>query len=231
MGILLPTDSAPFNIDGVYGALSADNMDVLSKQYDAKIEHVTGLYEYYKVAVDYKGVRFNWVSDNADMSASVLYAESIEGETNVDPSEIPGLTLDSPKVSDKLETVSSVVRKDGGYRVEAMYDSVIQIIDERVKRTQANAESIAAQIDQLNAVPATDVKVTQDAALTKLLSYPAWRATYTTGANEDTRTNMDIYVQTDDMDFRFHTSTPSESYIEYKKTIESWIQALEFTQS
>jgi len=55
-------------------------------------------------------------------------------------------------------------------------------------------------------------------------AYPC--ITYTTGSNEDTLANVDIYVQTGGMDYRFHTFTPVDALDTYNDIIEAWIDSL-----
>ena len=227
LGLLLPPKSDPYNVRGVTSALTPENLATLSSKYNAQIEHVDGMYEYYKISANDGTIQYTWVSDNADMSESSLYVQTADADSQTEDDKITGLVLAVPALpEDKLETIGSATNSDDTYRIEAIYDGIVHIYDERVLKTDSDAASIAAKITSLNAVESTGIKVKKDSALSKKFTYPVWRVTYTTGANEDTRTNLDIYIQTDGMDYRFHTDTPSEGYNEYEAQIETWIQSL-----
>lgn len=140
---------------------------------------------------------------------------------------IKGLVLVIPVLKDNVETVSNTDNEDGTYREELLFDGMVTVVTERVARIDYSEEAIAKQINKLNGVDASDLVVKKDDAISTKLSYPAWRITYTTGANEDTRSNVDIYIQTDEWDFRLHTSIPSDSFDDYLDNIEAWIEAID----
>ncbi len=222
LGILLPTGSKPYHISGSYAALSAETQEILETQYDATIQHVNGLYEYYMLSVAVKGIQYTWCSDNANMNESELYVQL----TDAAAQSAGVLTLEALALTVKLKEVSSVFRKDGTYRKELLYDGTVSIVLEGVERVDSDEHSITAHILALGDSAVVPVEIKKDTAVSTLLTYPAWRATYTTGANEDTRTNVDLYIQTDSMDYRFHTSTPADDFADYSERIESWIASL-----
>lgn len=164
----------------------------------------------------------------ATASPSPTETQSAAAETTAPA--IKGLVLTVPVLVKNVDTISSVVNADGTYREELLYDGMVSIVDESLAGVESTKEAISKQITSLNDVEVSDMTVAQDATISTKLSYPAWRITYTTGANEDTRANVDIYIQTDSGDFRFHTSTPVDAYDEYKESIESWIESFGLSQ-
>ncbi len=140
---------------------------------------------------------------------------------------IKGLVLIVPVLTDNVETVKNTKNEDGSYQEELLFDAMVSVVTERVARIEYSDEAIAKQINKLNGMDASDIIIKKDDAVSTKLSYPAWRITYTTGANEDTRKNVDIYIQTDDWDFRLHTSTPIDSVDDYSENIETWIESLD----
>jgi hypothetical protein len=77
LGIMLNADSLSLNVSGFQAGLSAGSIASLQKEFNVKTEHVNGLYEYYRIRAEIGGILYVWVSDNADMSDSVLYASLI----------------------------------------------------------------------------------------------------------------------------------------------------------
>ena len=74
LGIMLQADSPSCNVAGFQAGLSAEAISALKKEFHTETEHVTGMYEYYRIRADIGGVQYVWVSDQADMSSSALYA-------------------------------------------------------------------------------------------------------------------------------------------------------------
>ncbi|MDR1765516.1 MAG: hypothetical protein LBR77_05415 [Lachnospiraceae bacterium] len=97
------------------------------------------------------------------------------------------------------------------------------------------AEEVAKLVPQWNSgTTVSDIDVQPDEALGAKFTFPVWRVGYTTGENEDTDANVDIYIQTDTGDYRFHASVDGEAYdgflddYDYKAEIERCIQSLSF---
>lgn len=74
LGIMLKPESVSFNTAGFKAELSAESIKALDKEFKAKMEHVNGMYEYYRIQAEIGGILFVWVSDTADMASSALYA-------------------------------------------------------------------------------------------------------------------------------------------------------------
>lgn len=226
-GLMLPAESAPYNIDGVSAALSQDSLNTLLTKYDTQIEHVDGMFEYYRLAVSYQGVEYVWQSDSADMTDPTLYVFLTEtGDSAANEPDASALVWYVTALTDNFETISADYNNDGAYYEELLYDGMVRILLERIPGTDADALSIARNINALNGVDAEDISVEQNPVISAQLGYPAWWVTYTTGSNEDTLANVDIYVQTDGMDYRFHTSTPVDALETYSDIIEAWIDSL-----
>lgn len=139
------------------------------------------------------------------------------------------LTLEVPGLSDGAELINETNEDDGTSRTEWLYDSSVTIVSARVQCIEADAQSLETQIMDLGGMDTSKFDASIDDNLSQKFSYPVWRIRYTTGSNEDTRTNEDIYIQTDRMDYWFHTSTPSDFYEDYRETIETWIISLVFS--
>ena len=161
--------------------------------------------------------------------APTAAAETPSPAPEVTPAENPGLILAVPVLTKNVITVGIDNREDGTYREELLFDTLVNIVIERVKRAEANEQAIAKQIDSLNGIAAKGIVIAKDDAVSAKVTYPAWRITYETGENEDTRSNLDIYIQTDDWDFRFHTAVHVDS-VDFKYAIAEWIEAIELTQ-
>lgn len=77
LGIMLQADSS-CNVSGFQAGLSAESIFALEKEFNTKMEHVNGMYEYYRIHAEIGGIQYVWVSDDADMSNSALYASLIQ---------------------------------------------------------------------------------------------------------------------------------------------------------
>lgn len=144
---------------------------------------------------------------------------------------IEGLLLVTSLLVDSVEKISTETRADGTYYEQVLVDALVSVVFERVTRVESDEQAVTKQIASLNNVAITDVSIEQDTKVSSQLSYPTWRISYITGENEDTRQNVDLYIQTDGWDFRFHTSTPIDAYEDYKESIETWIESLDLTDS
>jgi len=230
--VMLPPDSAPLNVDGAFAALDDQAIKELSDNYGAQIEHVNGLYEYYEIAFVKDDIQYIWRSDYPDMTGSVLYAGVAQPEDeSSDNNYATGLTLVVPVLTDNVETVDSRFNDDGTYREELLFDGMVGIVTERVSGVEYSEDAVIAQISGLDGEDISNVSIEQDDAVSEQLSYPAWLVTYETGENEDTRQNVDVYIQTDGWDFRFHTSTPIDAFADYSENIEYWIESLGFFEA
>lgn len=137
-------------------------------------------------------------------------------------------TLEIPALPDGVELIEEVKGENGISHTRWLYDSMVLIESTSVECTEANVEDIATQIEKLNGNDTSDFYAAIDDTMSQKFTYPVWRISYYTGSNEDTRTNVDIYIQTDSMDYWFHTSTPSDFYEDYEESIETWIASLAF---
>lgn len=73
-GIMLQPDSALFNACGYQAELNTEAIAKRGNNFGAKIEHINGLYEYYRFQIEDAGIKYVWNSDFDDMSNSALYA-------------------------------------------------------------------------------------------------------------------------------------------------------------
>ena len=134
--------------------------------------------------------------------------------------------LDCPILNGRAEIVDDYVDQSGTYRHELEWGKVVAIVMQRLPRVANKQNAVVEQVGNQNESDMKDVVIKQDSKVTAALSYPAWRLTYTTGVDKYVRKNVDIYIQTDNWDFRFGVSIPTASYNEYAATIEDWIAAL-----
>ncbi|MGE4353666.1 MAG: hypothetical protein AB7D36_06245 [Oscillospiraceae bacterium] len=154
-----------------------------------------------------------------EVTASSLPETNAEGAGNM-------LMLKAPGIPSDAERISETDGDDGTCRTEWLYDGAVTIALARVPCAESDEESIAVQIGTLTGMDTADFTAAVDENLSQEFSYPVWRITYTTGENEDTHRNVDVYIQTDDMDYWFHTATPADFYTDYEPAIGVWISSL-----
>jgi hypothetical protein len=154
--------------------------------------------------------------------------EALNTPGSVDPKEakLTGLMLDVPVLNDRAEIVYEDVGEDGTYLEQLEWGKEVFISIQRLPRVDFNKEAVVTQIGNQNEGDTKDWTIAQDAGLSGRLSYPAWRCTYTSGADSLTKKNADIYIQTDSWDFRFGVCVPTDLYGDYSDTIEDWFASL-----
>lgn len=122
-----------------------------------------------------------------------------------------------------VEFYDNVINEDGTYREELYYDAAVYISSERLAPSEFGAE--AATIASLAGVAEEDITIFPY-ELPELGSYPAFRAEYIVGENEDTRYCVDVLIHTDNWDFLFHTAVPVDLMEDYSDLVGSWIETL-----
>jgi hypothetical protein len=90
---------------------------------------------------------------------------------------------------------------------------------EQLERAASDERSIVEAIQELEASAISISNATESIEHLGLLGYPCWLVTYDEGSNEDTVSCMDIYVQTDDYDYRLHSSVSADFYLDYHDEI------------
>lgn len=80
------------------------------------------------------------------------------------------------------------------------------------------------------ALPPSAVEVQEDDTIGDMLTYPAYRLRYHT-EGDGGFSNTDVYVQTDEWDFRLHVVTPQEEEQAYREQIAAWFASLLFQET
>ena len=102
---------------------------------------------------------------------------------------------------------------------EYAYDGMVYYTIEQLERAASDERSIVEAIQELEASAISISNATESIEHLGLLGYPCWLVTYDEGSNEDTVSCMDIYVQTDDYDYRLHSSVSADFYLDYHDEI------------
>jgi len=167
--------------------------------------------------------------------ASTATAPSSNPTANIsaDESNLAGTSLDIsiPALDETVDIISYEINPVGTYRREMLFDAMVGVTVARLEGISCNEEDIIARIINMSSTDIRDIVIIEDPSLTARLTYPAWRIAYTTGENEDTRQNTDIYVLTDEWNFYFHTAVPTDFAEEYNPIIESWIVSIGLTDA
>ena len=139
-----------------------------------------------------------------------------------------GLVLNIEKWPEGSEYSESALNPDGTYMYAEMLDALVYIQLERKKATFA---ADAAKVSLLLAEEDGDKpEAAQDEKLSERLTYPAYKAEFITGSNEDTRNNLAVYVGTDDWDFIISISVAADYLEEYEKRMKEWYDGLAFEE-
>ncbi len=138
-----------------------------------------------------------------------------------DPSGAPVLVYMMNQ--DYVEVISDVSNPDGTYQEQLIYDAVVFVSAERRLPSEFGEE--AATIAALAGVAEEDLTI-YPYELPELKSYPAFRAEYMLGENEDSRYCVDVLIHIDGWDYLFHTETSLDWMEDYSDIVEDWISTL-----
>lgn len=142
--------------------------------------------------------------------------------------EFDGLNLSGELDGDSIE-MTMVYQEDGGTNfVEYVVDDTVVVSYERHAPTVGSEAALALvrEMAEAQGVTADNLTIVDAADVSAQLTYPAYRIEYTTGANEDMCKAVDIYVETQDWAYVFHTLTPVDSFDAYSAKIDGWIATL-----
>ncbi len=171
----------------------------------------------------------------AILSMKTETVETDDGETSDEAVkglwiEVPGFPAEGEVVDFQMndEGVASYTRTlDGGAlalvveRLHAADDAGELTTPDDIGAFVAAFEGI--EEDTIHVSPSLD-------EIAKLYSYPVAGAEFTTGANEDLRKNLDLFIFTDQWLFRIHVSVMADSAENYEKQIEEWFTTLKMRE-
>jgi hypothetical protein len=146
---------------------------------------------------------------------------------------VEGLCLEIPKFPKDAEVIDFAQNEDGVVAYTRMIDDgCLVLVVERLKNVMDDGEDFTAGkvgkfVAEIEELGEDDVDVTEnEEEFAELYSYPVASATYTTGENEDTRGNFDLYMFTDEWVFRIKVSISAdymENYGGESGKIKDWL--------
>lgn len=157
-------------------------------------------------------------------------AESKGGIKYVDDAGQPlGLQLDIAAVlPGEVTEIERKVGADGIYHLAWLFNGMVSYSLERLPKAELGEGGVREAFARLEP-DAYDASLRPDDDMThRLNGAVAWMWYYSTGHNEDTRTNTDYYIQRDDFDYRFSVSVPADFADEYKQAVKSLVNGLVF---
>lgn len=139
-----------------------------------------------------------------------------------------GLQLDIAAVlpGEVIEGAHQVM-DNGIYRMTWIYNGIVSYSLERLPKAELGEDGVRAAFAEI-APFAYDASLRPDDDMTRRLGAVAWKWFYSTGKNEDLRTNTDYYIQRDDFDYRFSVSVPADFADENKQVVKSLVNGLVF---
>lgn len=102
-------------------------------------------------------------------------------------------------------------------------DDVEGLIEMRVNNDDIDKKILEENLGSI------DVK-TDAAEFAKRFTYPCATAEYLTGANEDTRKNVSLFIFTDLYSFEVAISLPTDAAEEYAESTREWVKSLRLTE-
>ncbi len=129
-----------------------------------------------------------------------------------------------------IKTIRVAGTDDGTYIIEELFNKTIAFSTERRKSMNNVEEEYLHNLTRKIDTSAHDIEVSKDDKMSARLTYPSWKITYESGFNEDTRKCIDYYVQTEEFDYRFHTSIDSDEFDSQSHHLEAWFDNLEMKE-
>ena len=139
-----------------------------------------------------------------------------------------GLWLSIPSVESEGTLMRSEENAQGVRADTYFYDGLVAIVIERLLPGSGDTlESIVARTASWENVSEEEIATEVDDVTAGQLGHPSYRLFYTTGGNEDTRWNMDLWVMTGPWDFRVHVVIPIDYDEEYAEQVIHWFYEVE----
>lgn len=137
------------------------------------------------------------------------------------------LWISMPEMEAEAVLVSVDETEEGKREDQYLYESAIHITCERMRPRGNGIEAAVDYTMQEEGIAADDIDAQEDENATQRLTYPVYRLAYTTGSNEDTSWNMDMYIQTDGWDLRVHVRIPIDMEEDYAEQVVRWFSSAE----
>jgi hypothetical protein len=165
------------------------------------------------------------------MLAVSVYAAPVFADDSDE--SVKGLWIEVPHLPEDAEAVDFQMNDEGVAAFTRIIDGgVAALAVERLKPDEIgfSPEAAAEFVAETEGIDAGDVTAEALDDLAEKYTYPVIGAGYTTGENEDTRQNVDIYIFTDQWVFRLHTSIAIDYAEEYMEKVEDWFSNLKFRE-
>jgi hypothetical protein len=108
-----------------------------------------------------------------------------------------------------------------------MLDAVVFLTVTKLPCAKADENSVKAAMSAGLGISGDSFSVKLEQSLTAQYSYPTYVTGYMSGANEDSRDNFALYMQTDTYDFLVVASIPVDYTDYYTEEVYSWFANLE----
>lgn len=142
--------------------------------------------------------------------------------------EFDGINLTSELSGENIEMTLVYQNEDGTNFAEYLVDSLMVVSYERLMPTEGAdaAQSAVSALLEAQGLEPVDMAIVEDADVTARLGHQAYRITYRIGSGADECGAVDIYIQTDEWAYRYHSLTPVNNADECVARIEECIATL-----
>lgn len=153
----------------------------------------------------------------------------LNGECLFDPALLD--VMDPPLVYGQDKTLSlefdttglDVIIPDAEYSL----DGLVYYKVERLTSAEYGEDTVRAKVADLENINADGIEISSlSEPPENISSYPVWKLSYTTGSNEDTSLCVDIYIQTDGADYRFHAVVDADYEADYAADLAKRVNSL-----
>lgn len=181
------------------------------------------------------GFKVNW--DAASRSVylySALYdpPDNPPAITSDDEIKNAGLWLGVDNFPDKAILMDSQMNYAGAAaQTYSLDDGLLLLVIERLPAVAADMQAVKEAIAEYQGIAAANISISLDETLSAQYTYPIYLLSYQTGSNEDLKYHFELYMQTDEWDFRVQAAVSADAAGEYREDIDSWFRNIEFTQA
>lgn len=161
--------------------------------------------------------------------ALLMLPVSALGDDYTSPfTEFDGLNLTSELSGDEIEMTLVFQNEDGTNFAEYLVDSLMVVSYERLAPTTGSDAALSAigALLEAQGLEPVNMAIAEDAEVSARLGHTAYRVTYSIGSGADECAAVDVYIETEDWAYRYHSLTPLNNAQDCAARIEECISTL-----
>jgi len=166
-----------------------------------------------------------------------METEYYDNEGQISDDAVEGLWIEVSKFPEEADFADFEMNDEGVASFTRVIDGgTVALVVERLLVADTDGEPVTPEtlgkfVAGIEGIQEEKIEITPSLDdFAELYSYPVAGAEFTTGENEDTRKNIDLFLFTDSWLFRIHTSIAADSFDEYEDQVKEWLTSLKFRE-